>query len=169
MANDIDSRTPVAGLLRAIHVARSVTRIAFTKGMIGVAALVGSGFVSIDTLTDARPRPTPVSAISERFVFEVPAPTAEAVDLSAARRDAADALARLQADRTPISRPEKTDRLDGHPGCRAATLSLVAGECPASGDGAPAQRHARYLTVERRTGRTTSELVRYPLTDVASD
>lgn len=143
MANDIDLSRPVAALRRAVRVANRVTRVAVTRSMTGLAALVATSLVSGGDLTDARPRPGPVLPFSERFGFEIPAPTGQAVDLTATRRDVAAIVARFRQD-APGVRPEALD-------------------------GAPPQRPGRYVTVERRTRPTTSELVRYQVTDIASD
>jgi hypothetical protein len=105
------------------------------KGMIGLAVAIATVFVTIEPLTDARPRTTPVSAISERFFFDIPAPTGEAVDLAPARRALAAALAEVAAP--------KGDRL-------------------------AQARPARYVTVGRRTGTASSELVRFQPIEVAS-
>jgi hypothetical protein len=67
------------------------------KGVIGLAVVIATGFVTIEPLTDTRPRTTPVSAISERFVFDIPAPAGEGVDLAPARRALAAALADMAA------------------------------------------------------------------------
>jgi hypothetical protein len=105
------------------------------KGLIGLAVVIASGFVTTDPLTDARPRATPISAISERFFFDLPAPAGEAVDLAPARRELAAVLAEVTAP--------KGDRL-------------------------AQARPARYGTVGRRTGASSSELVRFRLIEVAS-
>jgi hypothetical protein len=137
MANAIDNGKPLAALPVILVAAGRVARTALARGMIGLAAVIGLGFASVDRLPDARPGPVP--AFSERFVFEIPAPAGEAVDLTAARRDAAAAVARLQAGE----------------GRRR--------------DGAPARGSARYVTIGERTGEATSELVRYRLLDVAGE
>jgi|HubBroStandDraft_2_1064218.scaffolds.fasta_scaffold729502_1 hypothetical protein len=144
--------------------------ISVSKGMIGVAALIAAGFVSIGSLTDARPEPTPASVIADRFVFtaEIPTPVGEGVDLTAARRDAAAALAAVVVPMDAIAR--KGDRLDvaAKAACAEQTWPNIASECLVTEDGTAARRPARYVTVERRTAPSASELVRYQVTDVAS-
>ncbi len=136
MATGTEIRQPAAEL-PVMLVAGRFAAAALVRGAIGLAILIGLGFVSVDGPTEARPGTR--LAFSERFVFELPAPAGEAVDLTAARRDAAEALARLQADPTPHH------------------------------DGAPAHGAARYVTVGQRTGEAMSELVRYRIIDVAGE
>ena len=114
-----------------------------SKGMIGLAALIAAGFVSMTSLTDTRPS-TPASVIADRFVFsaDIPGPAAEGVDLTAARRDAAAALAAVTLPMDAMAK--KGDRLQV-----AATTG-------------------RYMTVERRVAPSASELVLVQVTDVAS-
>jgi hypothetical protein len=113
------------------------------KGMIGLAALIAAGFVTFDSLTDTRPT-TPASTIADRFVFsaDIPGPAAQGVDLTAARRDAAAALAAVTIPMDAMAK--KGDRL-----AVAATAT-------------------RSVTVERRTAPSASELVRYDITNIAS-
>ena len=117
------------------------------KVMVGLCALIAAGYAGTATLTNARP--TPVSVIADRFVFaaDIPAAVSQAVDLTAAPRDAAAALSAvmLAADLSA----KKSDRV------------------PMSTEATP-PRPARYLTVSRRTGPSSSEIVRVPVTDVAS-
>lgn len=162
MGNETANRTPVMVPLRAIlgNVAKIVIRAA-----IGLAGLVVTSFFSIDPLADSRPRSTPVSAFSDRFVFELPSPTAEGADLGAARRDLAAALAAVTS---PTEAGQKADRLDERTAGRCGTSPRGAGGCPSGGEGGAIHRPARYVTVERRTSQAMSELVRYQLTDVAS-
>jgi hypothetical protein len=144
--------------------------ITLSKGMIGLAALIAAGFVTIDSLTDARPQPTPASAIADRFVFtaEIPTPVGEGIDLAAARRDAAAALAAVVLPMDAVA--HKGDRLDvaAKAACGDQTWPNIASECLVTEDGKPARQPARYVTVERRTAPSASELVRYQVTDVAS-
>jgi hypothetical protein len=144
--------------------------ISLSKGMIGLAALIAGGFVSIDSLTDSRPQPTPASVIADRFVFtaDIAAPVGEGVDLTAARRDAAAALAAVVIPMEALAR--KGDRLDvaAKVPCADQTWPNIAGNCLVTQDGAPARQPVRYVTVERRTAPSASELVRYQVTDVAS-
>ena len=67
------------------------------KAMVGLAVVIATVFVTIEPLTDARPQTTPVSAISERFFFDIPPPAGEGVDLTSARRALAAALADVTA------------------------------------------------------------------------
>ena len=122
--------------------------ITLAKGMIGLSTLIVAGYAGMGSLTDARPQPTPASVIADRFVFtaDIPAPASEGVDLTAARRDAAAALAAVILATDTTAR--KGDRLQA--------------------EAAPAQRPVRYVTVERRTGPSASEMLRIPVTDVAS-
>jgi hypothetical protein len=96
MAKEAENQAPV--LLRPTRVTAGVTKLVFTRGVIGLAVVIAAGLISIDTLTDARPRPIPVAAFSDASVFEIPTPTTEAVDLGAAHRDVAAALAPFQAE-----------------------------------------------------------------------
>jgi hypothetical protein len=139
--------------------------IALTKGMIGLSALIATGFVSVESLTDARPQPTPISVISQRFVFAVPAPTSPGVDLTDARRDAAAALTAITAPHAA----KKGDRLDIEArACADQTWPDLSADCLTSPDGSPVRRPARFVTVERHSAPNTSDLVRIELTDLAS-
>jgi hypothetical protein len=126
--------------------------VTLAKGMIGLSTLIAVGYVGMGSLNDARPQPTPASVIADRFVFtaDIPAPVGEGVDLTAARRDAAAALAAvtLAMDTTT----KKGDRL----------------EIQLSAEAKPAHRPVRYATFERQTGPSTSEIVRIPVTEVAT-
>jgi len=81
----------------------AVARRTLGRGVLGAAMMVAASLASGGALTDARPRPAPVS-FSERFVFDIPEPTGTAVELSDARREAAAALARLAAPSRPAGR-----------------------------------------------------------------
>jgi len=92
---------------------------AANKGMIGLAVVIATVFVTIEPLTDARPRTTPVSAISERFFFDIPSPAGETVDLAPARRALAAALADVAAP--------KGDRLAQAQAARYVTVGRQTG------------------------------------------
>jgi hypothetical protein len=144
--------------------------ITLSKGMIGLAALIAAGVVGVGSLTDARPQ-SPASAIADRFVFtvDVPAPNGQGVDLTTARRDAAEALAAVTLAMDVVAK--KGDRLDTPrvaAACGQQTWPNIASECLVSEDGVPVRRPTRYVTVERHTAPSASELVRYLATDVAS-
>jgi hypothetical protein len=137
MATGTEIRQQPAAALPVMLAAGRFAAAALVRGAIGLAILIGVGFVSVDAPTEARPGTR--LAFSDRFVFAIPAPTSEAVDLTAARRDAAAALARLTAEAT------------------------------ARHGGVPARGAARYVTVGQRTGEAMSELVRYRIIDVAGE
>src|SRR5438045_92848 len=87
--------------------------IAITKGMIGLAALIAGGFVSIEGLSDKRHEPTPASVIADRYLFstEIPMPSSPMVNLDAQHQDAVAALLALKAlGAKKGDRLETTDR-----------------------------------------------------------
>jgi hypothetical protein len=122
-----------------------------TKCVVGLSALIAAGAVGMGSLTDARPQPSPASVIADRFVFtmQIPEPAGESVDLTDARRDAAAALAAIALPADAVVR--KGDRLD-----------------VPTADGATAERSVRHVTLQRRTGPSTSEATRVAVTQVAS-
>jgi hypothetical protein len=134
MANDSTIKTNLATRLPRLCAAGA------RNATIAAVALVATTFVSVDSLSEARPA-TPATAFSERFVFDLPDPAADAVDLTAARQEVAAAIARLGA----------ADRV------------------PARHDREVAPSRSRYLTEARPIGAAGSELVRYRVTDLARD
>jgi hypothetical protein len=145
--------------------------ITVSKGMIGLAVLIAGGLVSIDKLTEARPQSSPTSAIASRFVFsaDIRSPLGEGVDLAAARRDAAAALAAVMIPMDAAAR--KGDRLgvEAKAACSDQTWPNIASQCLVADDGTPVRRTVRYVTIERRTAPSASELVRFHVTEVANN
>jgi hypothetical protein len=155
MVDDFHRAKAFAPLRRRIRATAAIATSMLTASLLAVTGLIATSLVCGDALTDARPRPTPLSAISERFVFDLPPPAIESVDLSFARREAAAALAALS---TRSDAARKGDRLNAARGCRAADAPLAVAACPAG----------RYVTIGMRVGEATSALVRYEVTEVAS-
>jgi hypothetical protein len=155
MVDDLHREKSLAPLPRLSRAAAAIATRVLTGSLLAVTGLIGTSLVCGDALTDARPRPMPLSAISERFVFDFPPPAIESVDLSAARREAAAAMAALFGRADAV---RKGDRFNAASGGGAAGAPLAVAAC----------RAGHYVTVGLRTGEATSALVRYQVADVAS-
>jgi|SRR5271166_7041746 len=119
-----------------------------TKVTFGLSVAIAAGALGIGALSNARPTSTPAAIVADHFaLIENQKPAGEGVDLTAALREAAAALA---ATVPPSDAPAlKGDRLDVQ-------------------NGAPADRHGRYITFQRQTGPSASEATRNPVADVAN-
>jgi hypothetical protein len=151
MVDDLHREKNFARQPRLGRAAVAVATRALTISLVAIAGLIAASLVCADALTDARPRPIPISAIAGRFIFDLPPPAVISVDLSAARRDAADAMAALSA-RTEAAR--KGDRFAAARDCCAAGALAASAPCP------------HFVTVSLRVGEATSTLVRYEAPDV---
>jgi hypothetical protein len=67
----------------------------------------------------------------------------------------------------PIVAAGKGDRM-AKPGCATQEWPYIAPNCLVAADGAQVRKVSRVITVERRTGENSSELVRVPVTAVAA-
>ena len=122
MTNVSQDRTSAPASSRAAVAAGRATKRIFGKLAIGLAAVIATGFFSIDPVTEARPRSTPVPAFSDRFVFDIPAPATQAVDLSMARNELAAALAQLRTTQHENGVPARYVTIERRTGPAASEL-----------------------------------------------
>lgn len=126
--------------------------IAITKSMVALSALLSAGLLA--ALASSGPRVDHQSAaaqVAQRFPLanEMFAPVSIT---SFAARKFAEAV---KADRLPMSE------------CARQNWPYLSQDCLVSRDGAPARKATRIITVERRIGDNTSDLVRVPVADLA--
>lgn len=125
--------------------------IAITKSMVALSVLMSAGLVAAIDITGQRSE-TPATQVAQRFPLpgEMFAPVSmgsvvlQKVELQA-----------MRGDRLPLSEP-----------CAQQDWPYLSHQCLTSGDGT-VRKVIRVITIERRVGETTSELVRMPVADVA--
>jgi hypothetical protein len=66
-----------------------------------------------------------------------------------------------------IADGSKGDRLLPSEACERAGWPYFSQQCLVSADGSPIRKVSRVITIERRIGDNTSELVRTPVADIA--
>ena len=123
--------------------------IAITKSMIALSAAVSAGFVTVydaSTRTDQQP----AVQVSQRF------PTAGEM-FTVMTVKPAGATVVTKSDRAPLSDT-----------CTRQDWPYIAQSCLVSVDGKPVRKVSRIVTVERRTGESSSELTRVAVTTVAN-
>jgi hypothetical protein len=132
--------------------------IAITKGMLALSALVSAGFVTaIDMAATRADDKTAAMQVAERFPLtsEMFTPTS---------------LATLATDQLKAQNAAEMDRKgDKLPvaDCDRHDWPYIAQNCLVSSDGNPVRKVSRVITIERRTGDNSSELMRLPVTDMA--
>jgi hypothetical protein len=126
--------------------------IIISKTMLALSALVSAGLIAALDVPSATENQTPNFQVSQRFPAAdemfVPVPVTQFV---------AQKL---------IAESSKGDRLPASD-CDRAGWPYFAQDCLVSTDGAPVRKVSRVITIERRVGDNTSELVRTPVADVA--
>jgi hypothetical protein len=134
--------------------------IAITKGMLVLTALLTAGFVTaIDMVAPRADDKTAAMQVAERFPLtsEMFAPVSFAT-LATSQLNSQKAVA---MDRKGDKLPLPTADCSGH------DWPYIAQDCLVSSDGNPVRKVTRVITVERRTGDNSSELLRLPVTDMA--
>lgn len=127
--------------------------IALTKTMIALSAVMSAGLVTAYDTADSRQQPTaPAVEIAKRF------PTANEMLVPGAQAILGQAMKTGKGDR--IAAAPAAD------GCTGQQWPYIATECLAS-KGANVREPSRTITIERRIGDNTSELVRISNTKVA--
>ena len=134
--------------------------IAITKGALALSALVAAGFVmAVDMVVPRADEPSAAVQVAERFPLtsEMFAPVSLATL----------AMNQLNAQ-TAIHMDGKGDKLSiTMSDCGRQDWPYIAQDCLVSADGKPVRRITRVITIERRTGESSSELMRLPVTDMA--
>jgi hypothetical protein len=130
--------------------------IAISKGMLALSALVAAGFVTaIDMAAPRADDQTAAMQVAERFPLSsemfTPVPLASLARNQVDHQDATD----RKGDKLPV------------PECDRHDWPYIAQNCLVSFDGNPVRKVSRVITIERRTGDNSSELLRLPVTDMA--
>lgn len=126
--------------------------IAITKSVIALSAAMSAGFVTVYDMSRID-QPTAAVQVAQRFpvASEMFAPLTATGNVAAT-------FALPKADRAPLATA----------GCTQQDWPYIAQTCLTSVDGKPVRTIARVITVERRTGESSSELTRIPLTTIAN-
>jgi hypothetical protein len=131
--------------------------ITITKGMLALSALMSAGFVTaIDMAATRADDQTPAMQVAERFPLTsemfTPMPLAT---LAMNQLNAQNAAMDRKGDKLPVA------------DCSRHDWPYIAQDCLVSSDGNPLRKVSRVITIERRTGDNSSELLRLPVTDMA--
>jgi hypothetical protein len=131
--------------------------IIISKTMLALSAAMSAGLVAaLDVPSTATENQTPSVQVSQRF--PVASEMFSPVPIS---QFAAHKLAAAVADGS------KGDRLAGTDSCDRAGWPYFSHQCLVSADGGPVRKVSRVITIERRVGDNTSELMRMPVADLA--
>jgi hypothetical protein len=134
--------------------------IGITKGMLALTALMSAGLVTaVDMVVPSADSQPAAAQVAERFPLtsEMFAP----VSLATLAMNQLSAQNQAQMDR-------KGDKLAvPSPDCDSQSWPYIAQDCLVSQDGNPVRKVSRVITIERRTGDNSSELMRLPVTDMA--
>jgi hypothetical protein len=128
--------------------------INISKTMLALSVLVSAGLVAaLDAPSTATENETPNFQVSQRF------PTANEMFTPMA-------LSQFAAHKFAAAEGSKGDRL-ATDACDRAGWPYFAHDCLVNAEGGPVRKVSRVITIERRTGDNTSELVRTPVADIA--
>jgi len=134
--------------------------IAITKGMLALSALVSAGVVmAVDMAVPRAEEQNAAVQVAERFPLpsEMFAPVSLAT-LATNQLNAQNAQMDRGGDKLPF---QMTD-------CDRQGWPYISQDCLISADGKPVRKINRVITIERRTGENSSELMRLPVTDMAA-
>jgi hypothetical protein len=134
--------------------------IAITKGMLALSALMSAGLLTaVDMAAPRADEPTAAAQVAERFPLtsEMFAP----VSLATLAMNQHNAQTSVQMDQKGDKLPVSMADCDGQ------GWPYIAQDCLVSSDGNPVRKVSRVITIERRTGDNSSELMRLPVTDMA--
>src|SRR5262245_16216454 len=134
--------------------------IAITKGMLALSVLVSAGVITaVGRVGSRADGPNAAAQVAERFPLasEMFAPVSLAT-LAMNQLNAQDAQMDGKGDKLPV---QTTD-------CDRQGWPFISHDCLVSPDGKPVRKINRVITIERRTGDNSSELVRLPVTDLAA-
>ena len=124
--------------------------ITINKTLVLAAAVLATGFVAAIDMAQSRTEPTAASTVAARF----PAPAQMMAALNHAQ---------------PAAEDRKADKvLMPSEGCTREHWPYIADECLTTTDGAKVKKPVRTITIERRVTANSSQLVRVPVTQVAS-
>jgi hypothetical protein len=130
--------------------------ITITKSMVALSALMAAGLVAAVDLSGSRVDDQSAAAqVAQRFPTNSEMFTPVSVGSFAAQKliEAADG--------------RKGDKLPAADNCPQQDRPHLSPQCLISKDGSPVRKVIRVITVERRLGDNTSELVRVPVTNLA--
>jgi hypothetical protein len=132
--------------------------IIISKSMIALSALMSAGLVAaVDMGAPTAVQHTAVSQVAQRF----PLPSEMFSPVPLTQFAAMKFAAQQRADGS------KGDKLATSDACERQGWPYFAQQCLVSPDGGPVRKVSRVITLERRIGDNTSELVRMPVTDLA--
>jgi hypothetical protein len=127
--------------------------IAITKTMIALSALMSAGVITaIDAVAPRSESPSASAQVAQRF------PAANEMFAPASIAD----FGKLMPQ--PVV---KADRVTASGSCEKQGWPYLSQDCLVSGDGAPARKVDRVITIHRGAGENTTELVRVPVADMA--
>jgi hypothetical protein len=133
--------------------------IIISKSMIALSALVSAGLVAAIDLSGVQtPNTTAAAQVAERFpvtseMFTPVSMTQFAAQMFIAHQQAADG--------------RKGDKLAMSDDCTRQDWPYISHDCLVSTNGQAVRKVNRVITIERRVGDNTSELMRLPVSDLA--
>jgi hypothetical protein len=126
--------------------------------MLALSALVSAGLLAaLDLPSTATENQSANFQVSQRF---------PAADEMFAPVPITQFVAQKFIEQKMIADGRKGDRLPSE-SCERAGWPYFAQDCLVSADGGPTRKVSRVITIERRVGDNTSELVRTPVADIA--
>lgn len=133
---------------------------AITKSMGALSALISVGLVAAVDLSGPRAEDqSATTQVAQRF------PTSS--EMFAPVSTTSFATAQKLIDEQPVADGRKHDKLLVSESCSHQDWPYRSQQCLASADGSPVRKVHRVITIERRLGDNTSELVRVPVADLA--
>ena len=133
--------------------------IIISKSMLALSALVSAGLVAaVDMSGRSTVDRAAAVQVAERFPVTSEMFTPVSMTQFAAQMFRAPAGRRRQQGRQAAGRPSSAAEQD---------WPYISQQCLVSADGSPVRKVNRVITIERRVGDNTSELMRVPVADIA--
>jgi hypothetical protein len=132
---------------------------AITKSVVALSALISAGLVAAVDISGPRAEDqSATTQVAQRF------PTSSEMFTPVSMTSFA---AQKLIDEQPVADGRKHDKLPVSETCSRQDGPYLSQQCLDSGDGSPVRKVHRFITIERRVGDNTSELVRMPVADLA--
>ena len=133
--------------------------IAITKSMVALSAVMSAGLMAAFDIGGPRTDGPPAATqVAQRFPV-----TSEMFSPVPMTHFAAQKFTQPQ----PVADGRRGDKLPVPESCAQQDWPYISQQCLSSADGKPIRKVTRVITIERRTGDNTSELVRVPVADLA--
>jgi hypothetical protein len=133
--------------------------IIISKSMLALSALMSAGIVAAVDISSTQTVDRPATEqVADRFPV-----TSEMFTPVSMTQFAAQMFIAHQ----PVVDGRKSDKLPAAESCSEQDWPYISHQCLVSSEGSPARKVNRVITIERRVGDSTSELMRVPVADLA--